>query len=568
MEQIKTSKKIELLPEHIIDQIKAGEVIERPSTLLKEIIENSIDAGSTKIEIHLINNGLDLISIIDNGMGINSADLPLAFCRHATSKISRFEDIYRLHSYGFRGEALASIASISRVSCETYTKKTQGIIKIDGGETLSHQSEKNDTSKTGTKFFIKDLFFNTPVRMKFIQSKTSEKNQLKKIINAFLLTHPHIEFNIQWDDKDKEFYQIHKEETLRKRIQDVLNKGRETQFMFAENSYDGINFETFITTQSSRGNAHKHYYLFINDRYVQDIQIHKIILNSASGMWPEGETGNYVAFLTIPTDEIDVNIHPNKTVVKLFKAPKAFSVISSSIKHQISTLLQSVEVPSTEVAQGLPLDIQTDSFKDIEYKKVDFNQQSDLSTYFENLHTSNHLNSHKETFELEDPYKVLIDYPKSLLIKFNNTIYFINKVELLKSEIQRELKLEVKSDNIVPLLVSKPLTINKVLSEDFKDSLYSMGFEIDQFDKNTIVLRTFPKSLQQFPYIKIVHEIIMQSKLTINKDEICLSSLEFNEITSNQCIDLIKEISITKLLEAKLITKIEEKDLIKLHEKK
>jgi DNA mismatch repair protein MutL len=568
MELNKASKKIQLLPEHIIDQIKAGEVIERPSTLLKEIIENSIDAGSTKIEIHLINNGLDLISIIDNGMGIEGDDLPLAFCRHATSKISRFEDIYRLHSYGFRGEALASIASISRVSCETYTKNTQSVIKIDGGETLSHQSEKNNTSKTGTKFFIKDLFFNTPVRMKFIQSKTSEKNQLKKILNAFLLTHPKTEFTIQWDDKDKEFYQIHTEETLRKRIQDVLNKGRETQFMLAQNFYDGINFETFITTQSTRGNAHKHYYLFINDRYVHDIQIHKIVLNSASGIWPEGETGNYVAFLTIPADEIDVNIHPNKTVVKLFKAPKAFSVISSSIKHQISTLLKSVETPLTEIAQGLPLETQTDSFKDIEYKKVDFNQQSDLSNYFKNLHTSNHHQENQNVVEIQDPHRVLVDYSKSLLYYFENELYFTNKVELLKSEISKELQLEVKPENIVPLLVSKPLTINKELSEEFINSLHSIGFEIDQFDKNTIVLRTFPKNLQQYPYIQIVKEIIMQSTNQIKLVEIRLGNLTFDNISSHQCIEIIKKNSLTKLLAQKLITKIEEKDLIKLHEKK
>ena len=126
----KITDQIQLLPEHIIDQIKAGEVIERPSTRIKEILENSIDAGATKIELHLIDNGLELISIKDNGKGIHAPDLPLAFCRHATSKIDRFEDIYHLNSYGFRGEALASIASISKMTCDSKTTNTEGLIKL------------------------------------------------------------------------------------------------------------------------------------------------------------------------------------------------------------------------------------------------------------------------------------------------------------------------------------------------------------------------------------------------------------------------------------------------------
>ena len=140
--ETQTKQKIHLLPEHIIDQIKAGEVIERPSTLLKEMLENSIDAESTEISVHLRDNGLELINIQDNGNGIDSEDLPLAFCRHATSKIKRFEDIYHLHSYGFRGEALASIASIAKVRCESKTSGTTGSILIEGGETKSHHPQR------------------------------------------------------------------------------------------------------------------------------------------------------------------------------------------------------------------------------------------------------------------------------------------------------------------------------------------------------------------------------------------------------------------------------------------
>src|SRR5690554_5125892 len=181
--------KIQLLPEHLIDQIKAGEVIERPSTLLKELLENSVDANASAIEVEIVGNGLDLLSVKDNGKGIPFEQLDLAFCRHATSKIERFEDIYNLFTYGFRGEALASISAVSKMTCVSNPAgEPESTIKIHGGETLAIDRDNEPEESSGTKMFVRDLFYNTPARMKFIQSKTSEKNQLKKIVNAFLLT--------------------------------------------------------------------------------------------------------------------------------------------------------------------------------------------------------------------------------------------------------------------------------------------------------------------------------------------------------------------------------------------
>src|SRR5690606_27531427 len=158
-----------------------------PSTLLKEIIENSIDANSKNIQLQILDNGMELISLEDDGEGIAYDELPLAFARHATSKIHQFEDLYNLYTYGFRGEALASIASISRITCESTTEKETSRFKIEGGEVLSHIKDEKRNHESGTKLYIKDLFYNTPVRLKFLQSKTSEKNQIKKILNSFLL---------------------------------------------------------------------------------------------------------------------------------------------------------------------------------------------------------------------------------------------------------------------------------------------------------------------------------------------------------------------------------------------
>lgn len=559
---ISQNQNIQLLPEHIIDQIKAGEVIERTSTLLKEIIENSIDAHSTKIEIHLIDNGLDLISIIDDGRGIKSEDLPLAFCRHATSKIESFEDIYKLHSFGFRGEALASIASISKVTCVSQTKEALGTIKIEGGKELFHKVEPSPSKKTGTKFYIKDLFYNTPVRMKFIQSKTSEKNQLKKMFNSFLLTHPEITFSIKWDDNEKDFYPT--KENLADRIKDVLFPKKNIKFLLAENSYDGAHFKVFLTCQSTRGNAHKSHFLFINERFVQDIQLHRIILNSAAKLWNEGESGHYIAFLSIPTDELDVNIHPNKTIVKLFQPPKVFSMVSATIKHSLEDHILSKE-DSSPLPQELsdlepienPLSLEA---TDIEYKKIDFNHEEGVSHYLDNLH-SQELAS-KDLLSLPS----FFHFDELSLLLLNETPYVLNKEKLLIYELHQIISTNTLSEDMIPLLVSKPIKLSQKFSWEQRQFFLEMGFEVDQLDQSTVVIRAFPKSLQRFPYFKIAQFFIKNSYTQIS--QIDLSSFEFGHITDDFISSLLKKHTTSDLINQGVLLRVLKSHLLNIYDKK
>jgi DNA mismatch repair protein MutL len=568
---VTTESKIQLLEEHIIDQIKAGEVIERPSTLIKELIENSIDAGSTKIDIHIINNGLDLIEVGDNGNGINPSDLPLAFCRHATSKIHRFEDIYHLGSYGFRGEALASIASISKVTCETQTTTHSGLIKIEGGETITHQEEtKSNGDKTGTKLFIKDLFFNTPVRMKFIQSKTSEKNQLKKIIHAYLLTTPNVEFSVKWDDQDKNFYPVPEEGNFQQRIKDTLYPNKKATFVYNENAYDGIHFEIYLTRESSRGNAHKQNYLFINERYVQDIQLHKIVLNSANFMWPEGESGSYLAKITVPSDEIDVNIHPNKTVVKLFKASKVYSLTSSTIKqieakyslkeNQNNTAIQST-APEFEFNQSL-----TTEAKSFEYKEFDFTSSESTENYFQNLHS----NQNSTDLTQQRGPKFLKKFQNLSIIELEGEIYILNRMALIHFDLKNIFSQKSLLEDIVPLMVSRPIKVRNTVNDDGLDFLLNCGFELDKIDKETFLLRSFPKAFQHYPYLKLVEQIINNPDFSQKNgvEQLELKEFNFNSISDHYTLDRIDGIANTVLLENNILKTINELDLKALYEKK
>ena len=539
------SDQIQLLPEHIIDQIKAGEVIERPATLIKEIMENAIDAGSTKLDLHIIENGLELISLTDDGAGIAASQLPLAFCRHATSKIDRFEDIYRLSSYGFRGEALASIASVSKVSCETRTKHSYGQLNIEGGKTLNHYVEEKPHQVTGTKLFIKDLFFNTPVRMKFIQSKSSEKNQIQKVIQAFLMNHPQKEFSIKWDQQEKQIYP--RRTTTVERIKDVLFKRSDLTFEEIQAEYDNVRIRIFLTHQSSRGNAHKSHFIFVNDRYIKEIPIHKVILNNSAPLWPEGETGHYICFIDIPKDEIDVNIHPNKTVIKFFRLNKVLSVLSGGIKAHLVPKKYDHQIP------GLQKDLIPENLneREVSYREVNFNLKEDVQHYFDHIHTDLPYDSNVSDIILQDS--------ASLLLRKADKLFLIIKNTLINTHINMILA-QVDSAKMAPLLVSKPITMNFELSDMHLKQAESFGFEMDCLDGTTYVARTFYHPLQIYPYLSIL-ELMLKSNFNLGeldfynhfKGDFKLTDSLLNEIvedigwTNLRAQNILHEISLAKL---------------------
>lgn len=499
---------IKLLPEHIIDQIKAGEVIERPATLIKELLENSIDAGSKNITIHIINNGMDLIAVEDDGKGIAFDELPLAFCRHATSKIANFEDIYNLYTYGFRGEALASMASISKITCNSTQNGRSGIFKINGAQVISHQEDQGN--KNGTSIYIKDLFYNTPVRLKFIQSKASEKNQIKKILNAFLLTHPEISFSIKWDDQDKEYYPSVGPKDLEKRILKMFFKKSNCSFFKTESEYDGVRFECLLSKESSKGNAGKHHYLFINKRFVQDVQIHKIILNSASSAWPFNESGHYFAFIDLPSDQLDVNVHPNKTVVKLFRPSQVFSQISSSIKKEVTPQR---DFSNTTAFEG------SEQGKSFSFKNSDFfsNDKKSQEQKIQELshkdfqYRSSYLPNEELNFNSlknDDDFEIIFKNKQYALISCENfdTPLILNLKNLGWFNFKRLISQKGSS---IPLLVSEPLRDVSNNSVHIISELNDIGFEIDKLDKSTFIIRAFPNGLDGIYYLDYLNQILI-----------------------------------------------------------
>jgi DNA mismatch repair protein MutL len=498
--------KIQLLPEHVIDQIKAGEVVERPSMLLKELIENSIDAQATQISINLIANGLELVEIIDNGSGIPFDDLPLAFSRHATSKISNFDDLYKLYSYGFRGEALASIASVCKVVCHSIHNGVGGKVVIESGNILSHQKDSYPNDKNGTSIYIKELFYNTPARLKFMQSVTSEKNQLYKIIYSFILCHPEIEFNLKWDEKDKITYPALTANNLKGRIEQVYhNKNNTNSYYDIYNEYEGIKVHCFLAKNSNKGNSSKNQFIFVNKRYVQDIQFHKIILNTASSvLWPTFESGNYCVFIEVPPQHLDINVHPNKTLVKIFESHKVASLISSSIKT-IKAKEISNSYPSAPTSDnGLSKSIQESLIDDkdlISNRDIDFQLKDNYSGHRENVSQENSTLH----FELNRNFH---------LIKLNPEMehfYLVNISKLLNHFFIKNLQ-EIQTPNTIPLLISEPIKAERINTELINE-LLEKGFEIDKLDDYTFALRGFHHAFMDFPIIYYIKELIQLKAL-------------------------------------------------------
>lgn len=501
-----TNPKIEILPEHIIDQIKAGEVLERPASLIKELVENSLDARSSEISIHLIENGMDLLSIEDNGQGMNFNNLPFAFLRHATSKLKTFDDLYRLRSFGFRGEALASIAASARVTCVSQPKDLQedgGKIILNGGvqELLIPYKQ----TSAGTSIFIKDLFYNTPARLKFIKSKVSEKSALKKMIYSFVLSNPQVFFQIKWDEKEKEIYKNDSNEA--QRIEQVFfgkSSTEEKKVWSGEEFYDDYHVSVFFTPSTHTTPQYRHHYLFANGRYFIDKSLHQAVLRNLEPIWKFGESGHYVVKINAPSAEIDVNVHPNKTQIKFLKSDTIYSLLVSSIRSALKA--HSVQKNFSEAIFSAP-STQPSLISRDENQRIDLQSMFSNGTEFQKPQ----LNSSPGMISLSEHLSVIELLTKNfLLIKKHQSFFIVDISALLSLHFCLEIKNFMDHDEQAgPLLISEPFRITFGKIDDSFIHLKAMGLEFDRLNPEIIALRTLPKYIPQ-TISRLVVELILQ----------------------------------------------------------
>lgn len=322
---------IKLLPDHIANQIAAGEVIQRPASVVKEMVENAIDAGASKIQLIIKEAGKTLIQVIDNGVGMTEKDAVLSFERHATSKVSKADDLFALTTKGFRGEALASIAAIAHVTLRTRQASNDvgTLIEIEGSNIKVREA---CTCAVGTSFEVKNLFYNVPARRNFLKSNSVEFNHIVDEVERIALAHPDLQFNLYHNDQ--EIYALHAT-TLRKRIVDILGKNATEKLVPIEETTDIVNIIGYVGKPDFAKKTRGEQFLFVNDRFFKDPYFNHALTKAFEGLLPPKYFPSYFLYLTVNPKKIDVNVHPTKTEIKFEEDRFIYAILLSSIRQAL-----------------------------------------------------------------------------------------------------------------------------------------------------------------------------------------------------------------------------------------
>ncbi|MGE5404464.1 MAG: DNA mismatch repair endonuclease MutL, partial [Candidatus Saccharibacteria bacterium] len=322
--------KIQILQDDLINKIAAGEVVERPASVVKELVENAIDAGSTRIEIEIKGGGIDYIRITDNGSGMDENDLALAFTRHATSKLSSESDLWVLQSLGFRGEALPSIASVARVEMVSNTGETGYAITVEGGELLPVRPVP---APKGSSITVKDLFYNTPARRKFLKSVVTEGNQILDTVTRMALSHPEISFS--FSNENRRVFITTGDGSLFNSALAVFGNDFAEKFLVFEDDAGDIRVKGLIGNTSFTRKNRRGQYFFVNHRAVKNSILSTALEDGFRGFLISGERPVGVVFLEIPTSDVDVNVHPQKAEVRFKDEQAVFAAIKRAVRARL-----------------------------------------------------------------------------------------------------------------------------------------------------------------------------------------------------------------------------------------
>lgn len=349
---------IQLLPDHVANQIAAGEVVQRPASIVKELLENAIDAEATQIQLIVRDAGKNLVQVVDNGMGMSETDARMAFERHATSKIRTTEDIFRISSKGFRGEALASIAAVAQVELKTKQKDAPigTNIYIEGGEL---QFQEPIQTAEGSNFSVKNLFYNVPARRKFLKNNNVEFRHIIDEFQRVALAHPNLEFELFHNDDV--IFKLRKGTHIQ-RIIEIFGRKIQPLLIPIKEDLDWINFHGYVAKPEGAKKVRGEQFFFVNNRYFKSPYLSKAVQEAFEGLLMPGYIPSFFLFFEINPEKLDVNIHPQKTEIKFEDENLIFALIRSTIKRSLGIY---------NVAPSL-----------------DFDRDPQMDSFFQNPHSS------------------------------------------------------------------------------------------------------------------------------------------------------------------------------------
>tara|TARA_B100001939_G_scaffold231674_1_gene199565 strand:- start:121 stop:1866 length:1746 start_codon:yes stop_codon:yes gene_type:complete len=511
---------IKILPGDVSNKIAAGEVVQRPSSVLKELIENSIDADSSRIQIIIKDAGKNLIQVIDNGKGMSRNDMRLSFIKHATSKINRIEDIFSITSMGFRGEALAAIASVSMVEMESINNNKNGhFIEINGGEVIS---EKDSNIQEGTSIKIKNIFFNVPARRNFLKSDFVELRHILDVFHRLAISYPEIEFS--FINNEEEIFYL-KEEPLNKRIISIFGEKIRQNLIPINESTQIANISGYVLKPEFSKKSRNNQFIFVNNRFIKSQFISHSIFASYDGLLKDGYYPGYFLFIEIDPTKIDVNVHPNKTEIKFDDDQNLYSIINSSVKHclgiyQVSPLLDFDKDPSMEISYDQVKSQPTIPSIEInsEFNPFQaFNEDKSDKVTNDFLATNNKLNLEDENNQALKIFQILnkfiVSTNKSSLIIINQNL--AHQRILYESFLKSIFENSVNSQKLVfPIEISltkKQVLLYSKINDEFK----SIGFDIS-VKSELMLIESIPFGIEKNNVAEVIESILNEDFNTSN----------------------------------------------------
>lgn len=504
--------KIRILPQTLINQIAAGEVVERPASVVKELVENAIDAKATEINISIRNGGKNLIAISDNGIGLNKESLSLAVERHATSKIPD-ADLFNINTLGFRGEALPSIGAISKlkITSKIETENSGWCLSVDGG---TKQNIMPASHPKGTKVEVRDLFFATPARLKFLKTSTTETNYIIDIVNRIAIGFPHIKFTLKDDKKilldfTKEQKNISKKLN---RLSKIMGEDFVENNLLIDEKYEDTEITGYVSLPTLNRSNTRFQYLFVNERPVKDKLLNYAIRIAYQDFLPKDRCPLVALFIKVHPKEVDINVHPAKIEVRFRNSIAIRNIIIMSIKNALNKTNVGVATTISNAAIRAITPTETKSYYQSIPQRQYVPKQQTLPGFVIPAMMEQKQQLNTTVQELEQEEENISNYPLGLaraqvhntyiISETENSIVIIDQHAAHERLVYESIKADMKENKVESQILLIPEIIELTETEinvvmNYKTQLLEFGLELDKFGSKAIIVRAVPSIIGQ-----------------------------------------------------------------------
>lgn len=558
--------RIKQLSKHLINQIAAGEVIERPASVVKELVENSIDAGSTKVSVE-INNECRDIRVADNGCGIHPDDIMLAFSKHATSKIATDEDLFDIHTLGFRGEALSSIISISKLTCTTRTKEfeTGTRVKCENSEVKYAETG----CAIGTIMDIKDLFYNLPARLKFLKSSNTEFSYIQELVQSIALAHP--ECSLELKKNGKTVLKTSGQNNLLQTIKEVYSADviSNLKEVLKTDNLSGLKISGYVSTPNYTRSSKKSYHIYINSRTVKCPIFQKSIDTAYKSLIASGKYPFVVLNLELPPSDVDVNVHPTKKEVRYKNTNQIFNFIYSAIHAGLSNFVERQQPTQGPIE---PVQFANNNIVDFVQPKLEQSEEIIFDKQDDTIYVTDKqiAKMSEETPAAQKQFFVPVEKEtepeENIIGQYKNTYILVEKedgLEIVDQHIAEERYIYEKlmsEKNIVSqmLFVSDVIEVSSSEAELIKeniDKFEKFGFGIEFLKENELIFKKVPQMIAKVNPQEILADILenidgnidrLEEKILITTS--CKASVKAGQKLSTwQMQEIIKKWRTTKM---------------------